>query len=114
MKVRRDFVTNSSSSSFVINKDSISYDKLLEILLEIANEEATRLDYGDSYTDYNEIAYRYEIQEGTPETPYEDWNDRQYNNHFIIENNACCRYNWDVIGNVLDKHNIPWTYGYCD
>ena len=113
MKVRRDFVTNSSSSSFVISRDSISYDKLLEILLEIANEEATWLDDGDSYTDYNEIAYRYEIRECTSENPYEDYN-REYNNHFYIDNNSCCRYDWDIIEDVLAKYNIPWNSGYCD
>lgn len=114
MKVRRDFVTNSSSSSFVISRDSISYDKLLEILLEIANEEATWLDDGDNYSDYKEIAYRYEIRECTSENPYEDWDDIKYDNDFIIDNNSYCRYNWDVIEEVLQKYNIPWRYGYCD
>lgn len=113
MKVRRDFVTNSSSSSFVISRDSISYDRLLEVLLEIANKEATWLD-DDSYENYNEIAYRYEIQEGTSENPYDDWYGREYNNHFIIDNNSCCRYNWDIVEDVLAKYNIPFEYGYCD
>ena len=114
MKVRKDFVTNSSSSSFVISRDNISYDKLLEILLEIANEEADWLDDGDSYTDYDAISYRYEIRECTLENPYEDWDDIKYDNDFIINNNSCRRYNWDAIEDILQKHNIPWRYGYCD
>ena len=118
MKARRDFVTNSSSSSFIISKDDISYDKLLEVLLEIANEEATWLDDGESYTDYGEIAYRYRISEGTPEIPYEDYEwgctSRYYDNHFIIDNDDCGRYNWNAVESVLEKYNIPCVYGYCD
>lgn len=118
MKVRKDFVTNSSSSSFVISKDDISYDKLLEVLLEIANTERTYWDDEDTYGSYNDISYRYEIHEGTPEKPYEDYEwgytSTYYNNHFIIDNNSCGRYDWDAVEDVLAKYNIPWTYGYCD
>ena len=118
MKVRRDFVTNSSSSSFIISKDNISYDRLLEILLEIANEEAaTRWADDPPYENYDEIAYRYIINEGTEENPYEDdcWGySIFYDNHYIVDNDDCIRYDWDAIEKVLNKYNIPWNYGYCD
>lgn len=117
MKVRKDFVTNSSSSSFIISKDNISYDKLLEILLEIANEERKYWDDEDVYGNYYDVSYRYEIHEGTSENPYKDYDwfePKYYDNHFIINNNGCCRYDWDAIEEVLNKYDIPWIYGYCD
>lgn len=117
MKVRRDFVTNSSSSSFIISKDDVSYDKLLEILLEIANKEREYWDDEDTYENYYDISYRYEIHEGTPEKPYEDYDWLKpiyYDNHFIVDNNSCCRYDWDAVEDVLAKYDIPWHMGYCD
>lgn len=118
MKVRRDFVTNSSSSSFIISKDDISYDKLLEVLLEIANNERSYWDDEDVYENYYDISYRYEVHEGTEGSPYEDyngWGDSiYYYNHFIVDNNSCGRYDWDAVENVLSKYDIPWHMGYCD
>ena len=120
MKARKDFVTNSSSSSFVISKNDVSYDKLTEILVEIANEEAiNRWDDGTHYENYDEIAYRYVINEGTEKDPYEDYgyifaSSILYDNHYIVDNESCCRYDWDAVEDVLAKYDIPWHMGYCD
>lgn len=123
MKVRRGFVTNSSSSSFIISRNDVSRDRLIEILLEIANLECkkwTDEEYTlDDVTDEC-VARRYHIDEATTDNPTKirngwGWDDdTKYDNHFIIDNDDCVRYDWDIIEDILGKYNIPWEYGYCD
>lgn len=128
MKYRSSFVTNSSSSSFIISKKFVTREKLVEILLEIANKEKEYYEDDYRYTtdDIEEdcVAYRYHITEASPENPYdkEDYNfwtdeiisSKKYCNHYVVDNESCVRYSWDVIDEVLSKYNIPWEYGYCD
>ena len=109
-----DFVTNSSSSSFIISKDHVTLDKLKSILLEIANKEA-EWDEDRNYENYEEIAYRYIIIDATEDSPYEDYEyDKKYDHHFVVDNDCIIRYDWDAVEKILEKYDIPWHFGYCD
>ena len=128
MKVRLSHVTNSSSSSFIISKDQISYDKLIEVLLEIANKEADNYDDLDIYYNLEEdvtsdcVAGRYHIKEATEENPLDgdgyEWckycSSEPYDHHWFIDNESCGRYDWDIIEEVLNKYGIDYECGYCD
>ena len=122
MKIRKDFVTNSSSSSFIICKDDISSDTLLEVLIEMAVAER---EVDETYTKDDVVddcvSDRYYIHEATTNSPLDEYgsnpnvySDKIYDNHYFIDNECTIRFDFDIISEVLDKHNIPWKYGYCD
>lgn len=130
MKLRFGHVTNSSSSSFIISKDQIDRDKLIEILLEIANKE---YEYDPEEVPFtleddvmsNCVAGRYHITEATKEHPLDkvniygyEWDEYSdsdiYDNHWFIDNESCGRYDWWIIDEILDKYGIEWERGYCD
>lgn len=132
-KTRNGFVTNSSSSSFIISKNDATKEEILNIMIELANE--TYWNWDTDEKDYvftkKDIAYNEEgcicgisnffLNEATKEKPYnknnewnEDDNAKTYENHWIIDNQSCCRYNWWEIEKVLNKYGIDLVRGYCD
>ena len=130
MKLRFGHVTNSSSSSFIISKDQIDRDKLIEILLEIANKEYEYDPEEVPFTLEDDVtsdcvAGRYHITEATKEHPLDkvniygyEWDEYSdsdiYDNHWFIDNESCGRYDWWIIDEILDKYGIEWERGYCD
>lgn len=133
LKIRSDYVTNSSSSSFIISRDKISEEKLFELLIKLANE--TQWAYGCKYK-FTKEDFKYDpdnhciyisnfhVRVATEKKPYDVWNEwddfswdgesKIYKNHYIIDNDSCCRYDWDVIEQVLGEYGLDLIYGYCD
>lgn len=120
MKARFDNVTNSSSSSFIVSQDDVSYDDLLEILLEIANES---LYDDDEYTlddmDGNGVANLH-IKKYSGDDVYTAYSNyilgesHEYRDVYVVDNEGSCRYDWDIIEDAMDRHNLEWHYGECE
>ncbi len=118
MKFRSSFVTNSSSSSFVISAKDIGLDQLFN--------GAFREFYfnrNDYYPTLSQVLNNDDINCALFVKTGKEINDDSYDEtnfledelFYVIDNNCICRFDWETVREIFEeKHKINYTLGYCD
>jgi hypothetical protein len=140
MKIRNDFVTNSSSSSFIIACKDVPQDFLIKQVLRdfyVANAvERWHYTVDEAVRNYdpNEVLNNDEgnlgvfIKTKAEIDKYDDYKGWGYAQpldeeleaekkelYYEISNNCTVRFNWDIVDKIIkDKYHLSYQHGYCD